>query len=297
MNQKEIPAGDTPYVPPESAPQWFRDNIRDPGESRFATVDGHRVHFLAWNLENESLPPLIFVHGFGGHARWWSFLAPFFTDRYRVLCVDMPGMGDSDHLPAYGDEVFARGLLGVIREYDLAPVTIVGHSYGGIQSMYAMTLAPELFGHAIIIDCNLWFPQKKPSGIDIRIKPHRRQASRQTCIDRFSLMPPQPEARDFLLHYVAYHGCTADGEGWYWKHDYKAKSANLITDPHLLTRIPVKVDCIFGEHSLYNKTDLPETAEKVFPNLGRLVIVPDAYHHIPLDHPLELVDAINELLQ
>lgn len=297
MNDGNFPTGDMPYVPPETAPQWFLDNLKNPGESRYATVDGHRVHFLAWNLEDESLPVLVFVHGFGGHARWWSFLVPFFTDRYRVVAIDLPGMGDSDNLPEYHDECFARGILGVIGEYGLAPVTIVGHSYGGVQSMYAMTLAPELFRHGIIIDCNLWFPQKKPKGIDLEVKPHKRRPSRQACVERFSLMPRQPEALDFLMEYVAYHGCTADDEGWYWKHDYMLRTANLITDPNLLTRIPVKVDCIFGEKSVYNKPDLEETVEKVFPNLGRLIIVPDAYHHLAMDHPLELVQAIEELLE
>ena len=116
-------------------------------------------------------------------------------------------------------------------------------------------------------------------------------------MDRFSLMPRQPQALDYLMHYVGYHACTRDEDGWYWKADYRTRTANLITDPEVLTRIQVKVDCIFGERSLYNKADLRETAHRVFPDFGKLVVVPDAYHHIAMDHPLELVAAIKGLLQ
>ena len=296
MSNNSLTSGDAPFIPHKDTPDWFLDNIKHQGESLYATVDGYKVHFLAWNLDEKALPVLMFVHGFGGSTYWWDFLVPFFTDRYRVVAVDLPGMGKSEGLPDYHDECFARGILGVIEEYSLAPLTITGHSYGGIQSMYAMTLQPDFFHHGIIIDCNLWFPQSKPNGVDMAVRPHKRRSSRQECIAKFSLMPPQPEALDFLMDYVAYHACTSDESGWFWTSDYRTRTANLITDAELLTHIPVRVDCIFGERSIYNKPDLRDAAEQVFPNFGRLIIVPDAYHHIALDHPLELVDSLRQLL-
>jgi pimeloyl-ACP methyl ester carboxylesterase len=295
MSSTPVPLDNVTFQPPAHAPQWFLDNIRQPGTSHYAAVDGGRIHFLAWNLQDESLPVLMFVHGFGGHAHWWSFLMPFFAERYRVIAIDLPGMGDSSHRAEYDIDCFAKAILGVIRQYQLPPLTLVGHSFGGVHCMYAMKLAPELFRHGIVIDSNIWFPQQRRM-VAPPMQDHKRRPTRQECMARFSLTPPQPVALDYLMDYVGYHSCLSDESGWHWKFDYRVRTASMITDAELLTDISVPVDCIYGELSVYNKPDLPEAARRAFANLGELVVVPEAHHHIAMDHPLELVAAINGLL-
>ena len=210
---------------------------------------------------------------------------PFFTDRYRVIALDLPGMGDSSHRAEYGIDCFAKAILAAIHQYQLAPLTIIGHSFGGVHCMYAMKLAPALFRDGIVIDSNIWFPQQRRIAAP-PMQDHKRRASRQECMARFSLTPPQPVALDFLMDYVAYHSCTGDNNGWRWKFDYLTRTASMIADADLLTDIEVPVDCIYGELSVYNKADLADVAHRAFAQLGELVVVPEAHHHLAMDHPL-----------
>ena len=80
----------------------------------------------------ETLPPLIFLHGFGADHLSWTFIASQFTSTHQVWAVDLPGHGGA------GNEV-GRGTLAELRESVgealrpiLAPgAALVGHSLGG----------------------------------------------------------------------------------------------------------------------------------------------------------------------
>lgn len=296
MSDTHIRPDSTPFTPPADAPDWFLDNLKHPGESRYATCNGRRVHFLAWNWEDESLPALILVHGFSGHANWWSFLAPFFSDRYRIAAIDLPGMGDSEAPPEYTPRCFSQAILELIHQYQLQPVTIVGHSFGGVQTMHAMATEPQLFRRGIIVDSFVKAPSPEPIP---RLKPrgkHHLRATRQECIERFRLMPPQPYSVEALLQFVSHHSCIESDEGWHWKFDPDIINMGEMEDPTALTNVSARVDCIYGELSMFNADNLPQRVLEYFPNHGRLIMIPNAYHHIMLDHPLELVTAITDLL-
>ena len=68
-----------------------------PGQSRFVTVADCPIHYLLWPARAGGACErgLLFVHGGGAHAHWWSFIAPYFTRDFRVAAIDLSGMGDS----------------------------------------------------------------------------------------------------------------------------------------------------------------------------------------------------------
>src|SRR5579863_9613996 len=80
-----------------AAPEWFRWAIGKVPASRMVTVEGCPIHYLAWPPEGEAAPErgLLFVHGGGAHAHWWAFVAPYFIRDFRVVAIDLSGMGDS----------------------------------------------------------------------------------------------------------------------------------------------------------------------------------------------------------
>ncbi len=296
MTELDLNPGGQPFEAAPDAPDWFLDNLRQPGVSRHANANGRRVHFLSWNWEREDLPTLLLVHGFSGHAHWWSFLAPFFTEHYRVAAIDLPGMGDSDPLPEYSDECFARGILGVVEDYQLTRPTVVGHSFGGVQSIRAMALAPEAFGHGIVVDSLVRFPPEEPPRV-IDGKPvHQLRADQAECMARFRISPPQPDQIDAVVDYIAYHSCTGDERGWHWKFDSRLRNFGEINDPALLSQVTTPVDCIYGALSMFTPGGRPQQIIESFPNGGELVMIPDGHHHLMVDHPLELVAALRQLL-
>ena len=76
-----------------TAPEWFEWAVSRPRASHFADADGTRIHYASWNAGDTGKPGLLFLHGFLGHSHWWDFIAPFFTDRFRVYALDFSGMG------------------------------------------------------------------------------------------------------------------------------------------------------------------------------------------------------------
>ena len=285
------------YVPAATAPAWFLENLRQPGMPHYVQYgEQARVHFLGWNWDDRSLPALLLVHGFGGHTRWWSYLAPFFADRYRVAALDLPGMGDSSPPPRYDDDCFANGILEVIRREALREVTIVGHSFGGLQTLRAMSSAPQLFRQGIVVDSLVCLPPEEPPPV---LEPrgfHKHYSSLAQCMARFRLVPEQPRTNPELIDFIAYHSCRLSERGWHWKFDARVCNYGELKDFAALRDIAARVDCIYGEASVFNVDDRPARLRDYFGNPGEVVIVPEAHHHLMIDHPLELVASIDRLL-
>lgn len=62
--------------------------------------------------EYGSGPPLLLVHGMGSTGYSWRYVLEPLGRRYRLVILDMPGAGDSDHPDVYlGPDVQARALL------------------------------------------------------------------------------------------------------------------------------------------------------------------------------------------
>ena len=94
------------------APPWFERALDTPYEKREVEVEGCPIRYLLWGEEDK--PGLLLVHGNGAHAYWWSFIAPFFLDHYRVAAINLGGMGDSGYRERYRAETFAAELMAEI---------------------------------------------------------------------------------------------------------------------------------------------------------------------------------------
>ena len=88
------------------APAWFVQAIADEPERTFVEIEGAKVEVLAWGERGR--PGLMFLHGGAAHADWWSFIAPFFAEDYRVVASTFTGMGRSDWREHYVFEQFVR---------------------------------------------------------------------------------------------------------------------------------------------------------------------------------------------
>src|SRR5579859_7133931 len=113
------------------APAWFEAALAKAPERSLVTVDGARIELLTWGKRGK--PGLIFVHGNSAHADWWSFIAPFFADDFRVAALSLSGMGASDWRELYSfdlfaEEIFACAKAAGLYEAEAKPVYI-GHSF------------------------------------------------------------------------------------------------------------------------------------------------------------------------
>lgn len=102
----------------------------------------HRIAYREWgDPRNPSV--LICVHGITRCARDFDALAAALADRYRVVCPDMAGRGDSDWLPdpmLYAIPQYVADMVTLIARLDVEQVHWVGTSMGG---MIGMSLAVQ----------------------------------------------------------------------------------------------------------------------------------------------------------
>ena len=99
------------FEPVDGAPDWFRHALAVPFTDEFVEVDGRSIHYLAWGEPGRR--GLVFVHGGGANAHWWTHVAARFAEEFRVLALDLSGHGDSDHRDAYRFEDWTDEVIAV----------------------------------------------------------------------------------------------------------------------------------------------------------------------------------------
>ncbi|GIP29078.1 alpha/beta hydrolase [Paenibacillus sp. J23TS9] len=113
---------------------------------------------------------LVMLHGYMASARSFSELAVRFKD-WRVISMDQRGHGWSEHPPGkeYAREDYVEDILNLVQsELGGQPVTILGHSLGGLNAYQFAARYPELVKAVIVedigaeIDADFSFADKLP---------------------------------------------------------------------------------------------------------------------------------------
>jgi pimeloyl-ACP methyl ester carboxylesterase len=97
----------------------------------------HRIAYYEWG-EADNPRVLVCVHGLGRCARDFDNLARAMCDRYRVVCPDVAGRGDSDWLAdpmLYAQPQYLADMVTLIARLDVEQVHWVGTSMGGLIGM------------------------------------------------------------------------------------------------------------------------------------------------------------------
>jgi pimeloyl-ACP methyl ester carboxylesterase len=98
------------------------------GQSRYATLDGARLHYVNYGKGSEAL---ILIHGWTMNEDNWRDQVADFAKRNRVIAVDLPGHGKSDKPQvSYSIDFFARAVEAVMRDAKVRRAVLVGHSMG-----------------------------------------------------------------------------------------------------------------------------------------------------------------------
>jgi pimeloyl-ACP methyl ester carboxylesterase len=137
-------------------------------ESKFAKLDGARVHYLNYGKGNEAL---VLIHGWSQNADAWRDNVTDLAKRARVIVVELPGHGQSDKPEAkgkaeraksesnnyslYSMDHFARAVDAVMRDAKVKRAVLVGHSMGTPVARQFYRKYPEKTIGIVIVDGSL----------------------------------------------------------------------------------------------------------------------------------------------
>jgi pimeloyl-ACP methyl ester carboxylesterase len=114
----------------------------------------HRLVYFEWgDPANERV--LICVHGLTRRGRDFDFLARALEDRYRVVCVDLPGRGRSDWLPlaaGYQPTTYIQDMAAMIARLGVEEVDWLGVSLGGLMGMMLAATPKTPIRHLVVDD-------------------------------------------------------------------------------------------------------------------------------------------------
>ena len=135
--------------PDESAPEWYREALAVPFSDESVDVDGCEIHYLAWGERGQR--GIVFVHGGGAHAHWWTHVAAKYAAHYRVVAIDLSGHGDSGRRESYSLEGWTQEVMAVASDSGMVgkPI-IIGHSMGGFVTIVTAASYPEALSGVIV---------------------------------------------------------------------------------------------------------------------------------------------------
>jgi pimeloyl-ACP methyl ester carboxylesterase len=112
------------------------------------TVEGIRVAYFDSGKGKEVL---LFVHGLGSNASFWRYNAPAFSDKYRILAIDLPGYGKSEKLNVtVSMHSYTRVVAVFLQKLNVSKVNLVGHSMGGQISITFALQYPSMVERLVL---------------------------------------------------------------------------------------------------------------------------------------------------
>ena len=283
-----------------SAPGWFAEALAVPYADEWVDVAGVPIHYLAWGEPGKR--GLVFVHGGGAHAHWWTHVAARFAGEFRVLALDLSGHGDSGHRDAYSLELWTEEVVGVARagRIDRSPV-VIGHSMGGFVTIGTASMHGDQLSGAIVCESPVLKPDPEIGSYKLKeaFGQPRTYATVEDALARFRTVPAQQNYLGYVMDNIGRRSMKPVDGGWQWKFDrhiFEQFSSSLrgIALPYL-SSVQCRLALLRAENGLVTD-DISESMYEAMGRVTPVVELPLAGHHPMLDQPLILLTAVRALL-
>jgi sigma-B regulation protein RsbQ len=166
--------------------------------SQETRVDGLRLH---WSQSGEGPRTLMLIHGWTCDETSWIEQIEQLSQAYRVVTLDLPGHGRSEHPgdDRFSVELFVRAIEAVRAEAKAERVALVGHSLGTQMALRYTRTYPERVVGLVFVEGVL----RQPKLLALAARQLRRPNGRQvfeTTIRRTLFSATTPEAvREHVL--------------------------------------------------------------------------------------------------
>jgi len=275
------------------------------GEVRSQTIPGHS-HMVRWtewgNPENPKI--LLCAHGLSRNARDFDYLARAMAPRYRVICPDYPGRGQSEWLANagyYNNEQYLRDTLAILDSLQFKQLDWVGTSMGGLIGMAAASLADNPINKMVINDVGPFIPGAALNLIGDYLGIHPVFSDQGEAIDYFKTVYASFGALEHqhYEHFVAHGIRPADsGTGYVLNYDpaiideFVAAKLGDIDIWHIWDSITIPLLILRGKNS---SLLLPQTVEQMKHRHGNAESIEfDDCAHAPslmVDEQIQAIDS------
>ena len=267
--------------------------------SRFSKTNP-RLHFLEWNPDASRTALLL--HGNSANAWWWQWVAAALPEDLRLLALDLRGHGDSAWVvpPAYKPHDYGEDLANFIRQEVRAErPLVVGHSMGGVATLAFASRYAELARGIVVIDTAVVSSRGRDRFLHrLKALPTVVYPDLETAKARFRLMPNEGEIhQDRVLAIAERSLMPAESGGYTLKFDRESFFGGdglQVMETIRALRLPTLL--VRAQKSRIMTQESSEAAAASNPHT-RLVVIPDAHHHVILEKPAEVAQVITDFAQ
>lgn len=132
-----------------------------PFEDRYVEVGGLNLHYLDYGTAGRA--PMLCVHGGAASAHWFDYVAGALSADYHVRALDQRGHGDSAWVdpPAYAYADYAADLNRFVEKLDLRDFVLIGHSMGGMVSLFYTARYPGRAKKLVVVDTSIRLSEER----------------------------------------------------------------------------------------------------------------------------------------
>ena len=238
--------------------------------------------------------PIVLLHGMAGSLRYWNPVIPLLSERHRVIALDLLGFGQSPKPKT--DYTADNHVREICRSLDALavdePVTLVGHSMGGLIALRLAVRQPERVHRLVLISMPLYRNPEEAKAAITGGRPLLRWiyyglSSRMLCFLWCRLLRPLSR-RVAPLYLRRLHRAAAEDSVLHTWRSYDSSRRNVLEEMRVEEELAaLRVPAIL----LYGVMDDPVTLH----NLSHLrgssnveVLIREGGHDLPLGQP-ELV--------
>ena len=254
--------------------------------------------------------PVLALHGWLDNAATFDHLAPFLPE-FRLVSLDLPGHGFSDHRPSGTSYHFTDMVVDVLEVAEVLKwdhFSLLGHSMGaGIASYLAGTI-PEKIKYLMLIEglgSIVQAPEEMPENL--------REATNQWLRRSDKKLPLYPNMETAIkvrhnsgsiavssVRTLVARGLRIVDGGFTWRSDPSLKIRSrhyLIKEQACAFLQKISAPVLLIEAKNEKKDQWNELMQELIPhvkNLQHRIITGD--HHLHLDNPESVADVIHEFL-
>ena len=200
----------------------------------FSTDDNNKMYFESYGSGETAI---VFIHGWSVNCRSWDDQINYFKDDYKVILIDLPGFGNSDHKRQdWSMQNYGKDVAGLCNKLDLKNVYLVGWSLGTAVVVEAAGLLGNNAKAVILVDqlheteyvydstgVNDWYHRQVSKYKDFNAW-YKSFHNDSTLATKFlSMMPPEDRLPEWWKPSVV--------SFFKWQDDYLKKSVSKLKIP------------------------------------------------------------------